>query len=102
MKPDLAYTLNPQIFFEAKSFCFTGVFDGYERGYLNRYVESRGGKSTANVSDETDYLIIGSKGTRCCSFSCCKRVVEKALDLKKSGATLQLIQEIDFLEVLIT
>ena len=77
-----------------------GEFDGHERTDLERYVESLGGKSTANVSDETDYLVVGSRGTRCCSFSCCARVVEKAVDLKRGGASLQFIRESDFVDAL--
>lgn len=100
LKPDPAYTSNPQIAFKGKRFCFTGEFSGCERTDLERYVESKGGIFTANVSEETDYLVIGSKGTRCCSFSCCARVVEKAVDLKKQGAPLLFIKESDFLNFL--
>ena len=100
LKPDLVYTTNPEISFDGKSFCLTGLFDGYERAKLERYVERKGGTFSANASEETDYLVVGSKGTRCCSFSCCVRVVERAVDLKKSGASLQFIKEADFMDVL--
>ena len=79
MKQNLAYATNPALSFAGKSFCLAGKFDGYERTDLERCVENKGGIFTANVSEETDYLVIGSKGTRCCSFSCCTRVVEKPL-----------------------
>jgi NAD-dependent DNA ligase len=101
LKPDLVYTTNPAISFDGKSFCLTGMFDGHRRTVLERNVESNGGTFTPGVSEETDYLVIGSKGTRCCSFACCARVVEKAVDLKKHGASLQFIKESDFLDVLI-
>ncbi|MEI6891651.1 MAG: BRCT domain-containing protein [Pontiella sp.] len=100
LNPDFVYTTNPELLFDGKSFCLAGMFDGYERTYLERLVESRGATFTPNVSNETDYLVIGSKGIRCCSFSCCVRVVEKAVGLKQRGASLQLIKEADFLEVL--
>ncbi|VGO11591.1 hypothetical protein PDESU_00136 [Pontiella desulfatans] len=100
MKPDLLYTTNPEISFEGKSFCLTGVFDGYKRTDLEHCVEGNGGTFTPNVSEGTDYLVIGSKGTRCCSFACCTRVVEKAVELKKHGASLEFIKESDFLRVL--
>jgi hypothetical protein len=98
VKTDLKYTLNPQIVFDGKSFCITGKFDGFARSDLERCVKDRGGTFTPNVSEETDYLVIGSKGTRCCSFSCCTRVVEKALGLRDQGASLQFIRESDFIE----
>ena len=100
--PDLVYTTNPAISFDGKSFCLTGKFDGYSRPELERYVASKGGTFTPSANEETDYLVIGSKGIRCCSFSCCTRVVEKAIDLKTEGASLQFIKESDFLDVLIS
>ena len=102
MNPDPVFTTNPEISLDGKSFCFAGKFDGHERGDLERYVKSKGSTFSANVSTETDYLVIGSQGIRCCSFSCCVRVVEKAIDLRKSGAALQLIKESDFLDVMVT
>ncbi len=101
LNPDLAYTTDPQLSFAGKSYCLTGKFDGYERVALQRHVRSLGGIYTANVSPETDYLVVGSKGTRCCSFSCCARVVEKALELREAGASLQFIKEADFLAALV-
>jgi len=101
LKPDLVYAKSPAISFDGKSFCLTGMFDGHERTDLERDVEGKGGTFTANVSEETDYLVIGSKGTRCCSFSCCERVVEKAVELRKDGASLQFIKESDFLDALV-
>jgi NAD-dependent DNA ligase len=100
LKADFEYTTNPVLSFDGKSFCLTGKFDGYERTELQRCVARKGGLFTANVSEETDYLVIGSQGTRCCSFSCCKRVVEKAVELKKHGASLHFIKESDFLDIL--
>ncbi|MDF7800172.1 BRCT domain-containing protein [Pontiellaceae bacterium B1224] len=98
MNPDFEYTMNPELSFAGKSFCFTGKFDGYERVALERDVERRGATFTPNISNQTDYLIIGSKGLRCCSFSCCTRVVEKAIELKKCGASFQFIKEADYLD----
>jgi NAD-dependent DNA ligase len=100
LKPDFEYATNPALSFDGKRFCLTGEFDGHERIELEHCVARKGGTFTPNVSDQTDYLVIGSKGTRCCSFSCCKRVVEKAVDLRKQGASLQFIKESDFLKIL--
>ena len=99
LNPELKYSTNPDISVENKLFCFTGKFDGTERTDLERFVEGKGGAFAANVSEETDYLVIGSLGTRCCSFSCCKRVVESGCELIEKGAALQLIKEVDFAAV---
>lgn len=88
---------SPCIILKGKWFCITGKFDGYARSELEAFVERNGGTFTANVSKDTDYLIIGSKGTRCCSFACCSRVVEKAVELRQRGASLKFIKESDFI-----
>jgi NAD-dependent DNA ligase len=98
VEPDFEYTHHPEISFDNKSFCFTGKFEDRDRCELEAYVKSKGATYTCNVSKDTDYLVIGSQGTRCCSFSCCKRVVEKALELTKNGSALQYIKESDFLK----
>jgi NAD-dependent DNA ligase len=100
LQPDLEYTPHPELSFAGKSFCLTGKFDGYDRTALQRQLASKGGSYTANVSEETDYLVIGSQGTRCCSFSCCKRVVERAVELKDLGAPMLFIKESDFMDAL--
>jgi hypothetical protein len=100
LNPDLEYTQNPTISFDGKNFCLAGKFDGRGRPELEHAVARKGGNFTPNVSEETDYLVVGSQGIRCCFFACCTRVVEKAVGLRKSGASLQFIKESDFLEVL--
>jgi|SaaInlStandDraft_1057018.scaffolds.fasta_scaffold44237_4 NAD-dependent DNA ligase len=80
-----------------KLFCFVGAFDGFERSDLRGYVESKGAKSSHDVSERTDVLIIGSRSTRCCTFSCCDRVIEKAKELSEKGSKLQIIGEEAFL-----
>jgi NAD-dependent DNA ligase len=102
VNPEIEYTVNPNLSFEGKNFCFAGKFDGRERSELEHYVKSKGAAHTPNVSPKTDFLVIGSVAIRCCSFSCCVRVVEKAVELKAGGAPLQLIREADFLDVMET
>jgi hypothetical protein len=100
LNPDLEYTPNPAISFDGKSFCLAGKFDGHERPDLEHDVARKGGTFTPNVSEETDYLVVGSQGIRCCFFACCTRVIEKAVHLKKNGASLLFIKEADFLDML--
>lgn len=100
MKIKIKYARKPSIAFAGKYFCLAGKFDGHGRPDLERQLASRGGSFTANVSETTDYLVIGSQGIRCCTFACCTRVVEKAVALKKNGATLRLIREADFMAAL--
>lgn len=100
LNPDLPYATHPDIMMDGKHFCFAGKFDGHARSELERYVKSKGAAFTPSVSHETDYLVLGSQGIRCCSFSCCVRVVENALELKDNGASLQLIREADFIDVM--
>jgi|SaaInlStandDraft_1057018.scaffolds.fasta_scaffold26667_3 NAD-dependent DNA ligase len=97
---EAAYSVEPTLIFSGKNFCLAGVFDGEQRSSLRRRVEALGGVTMPSVDSRTDALVIGSKGTRCCTFSCCQRVVEKALDLKKEGVALNLIREQDFMSQL--
>ena len=45
---------------------------------------------------KTNYLIIGSEGNTCWAFSCYGRKVEKAMEMRKNGVNIVLVNEIDF------
>lgn len=99
LTPELDYAVNPKITFYQKSFCFIGMFKDHERKDFEAFVERKGAGFTSGVSKETDYVVVGSKGIKCCSFACCTGVVEKTAELNAKGASIQFITEDDFLEV---
>ena len=94
-------TLNAIIEFEGKTFCFTGSSKRVKRAELNQIIESNGGKYKDNVLNDTDFLIVGSEGNPCWAFSCYGRKVEKAMQQRKNGSKICIINEIDFWDALV-
>lgn len=86
----------PDIAFDGSTFCFTGASSKYTRAVFSDIVRSYGGIVLTNVSPKLDYLIIGADGNPCWMYACYGRKVEKAVDLRKSGARIMLVHENDF------
>lgn len=93
-------TSDPQIEFEGKTFCITGVLRSGSRSSLQKSIQSLGGIPTNSISRNTDYLIVGDNGNPAWAFSCYGRKVEKAIELRKAGHTITLIHEFDFTDIL--
>lgn len=86
----------PEITFSDRRFCFTGTSYKYTRSEFSRVVKQLGGEVVNSVSAKLDYLIIGADGNPCWAYACYGRKVEKAVELRKSGARLLLVHENDF------
>jgi len=93
--------LCPDIIFEEKVFCFTGISSRMQRDEICEMVLSRNGIFVDSVSSKTDYLVVGNGGNPCWAFSCYGRKVEKAVDLRKKGKPIKIVHENDFLDALI-
>jgi len=89
-------TVDPNISFSGKTFCFTGVSKRAKRSDLELQIKALGGSFTNNVSKTTDYLIIGDGGNPCWAFACYGRKVEAAVGLRKQGHPISLVHEFDF------
>jgi hypothetical protein len=89
-------TVDPQIEFQNKTFCFTGALQRASRSEISKEVERLGGRVTNSISKKTDYLIVGDNGNPCWAFACYGRKVEKAISLRKDGHNVSLIHEFDF------
>lgn len=90
--------IDPEITFENKTFCITGILSRGTRTELQNAIKKKGGISVNSISKKTDYLIIGDTNNACWSYSCYGRKVEKALDLRKSGHTIILVHEFDIFD----
>lgn len=88
--------LSPDIHFEDKRFCFTGESPLATRPQLHDAILRLGGKPERNVVQGLDYLIVGSSGSSCWAFSCYGRKVEKAIELRRNGGPVVIVQERDF------
>ena len=92
-------TIDPNVTFENKTFCITGVLKRGNRENLQNDIIKLGGIPTESVNKKTDYLIIGDNGNPAWAFSCYGRKVEKALTMRKEGHTIMLIHEFDFADI---
>jgi hypothetical protein len=90
--------IDPEIIFENKTFCITGILSRGTRSELQKAITAKGGIPVNSISKKTDYLIIGDTNNACWSYSCYGRKVEKALDLRKSGHTIILVHEFDIFD----
>lgn len=88
--------LAPEIDFAEHVFCFTGKSTKAKRQDIANLVEDAGGIYNDRVTKETNYLIIGNNGNQCWAFSCYGRKVEKAMNMRKQGANIILVNEVDF------
>jgi NAD-dependent DNA ligase len=88
--------VSPEIAFEGKRFCFTGESKLATRSQLQGVITRLGGKPENNVVKGLDYLIVGDGGSSCWAFSCYGRKVEKAIELRRAGGPVVIVQERDF------
>lgn len=86
----------PEIEFGGMKFCFTGESARYSRHELIETVERLGGTVTGTVSGKTNFLVVGSEGNPCWAYACYGRKIEKAMDLRRSGARIVIVHEFDF------
>lgn len=86
----------PEIAFPGSKFCFTGTSHKYTRSEFAELIKRLGGEVVNSVSAKLDYLIIGADGNPCWAYACYGRKVEKAVELRRSGAHLLLVHENDF------
>jgi len=88
--------VDPEITFAERAFCFTGASSRYSRKEIAGIVTELGGRMLDNVSNKLNYLVIGAEGNPCWAYACYGRKVEKAVELRKAGARVLIVHEVDF------
>ena len=86
----------PEIEFEGKVFAFTGESYRAKRAEIFADIEQLGGIPRSGVTKKTDYLIVGNAGNPCWAYACYGRKIEEAIQLRKEGTKVQIINETDF------
>lgn len=86
----------PPLSIDNKHFCFTGASSRISRKGFASLVNALGGIYKDNVTQSTDYLIVGNEGNPCWAFSCYGRKVETAMNMRKKGYKLLIVHENDF------
>lgn len=93
-------TSDPNIDFDGKTFCVTGVLKSGARAELENLISDLGGIPTKSVTKKTDYLIVGDNGNQSWAFACYGRKVEKALEMRKAGHQICLVHEYDLMDAI--
>lgn len=88
--------VDPQININGSTFCFTGKSSRTSRDGFKDTIESLGGNVSGSVTKKTNYLIVGDEGNPCWAYSCYGRKIEKAIEMRASGAELVIVHENDF------
>lgn len=88
-----------EIEFENNYFCFTGQSTRGTRNEIASVVESLNGNFNNNITNKTRYLIVGNAGNPCWAYSCYGRKIEDAIERRKKGQNLTIINEVDFWDI---
>ena len=86
---------SPEILFSGSRFCLTGASSKYTRDVFAEKIRSLGGQVVGSVSSRLNYLVVGGDGNPCWSYACYGRKVEKAIELRKTGAEIVIVHEFD-------
>lgn len=86
----------PEIHFNGKTFCFTGEFHRGKRKEIAEKVQQLGASSKSSVTGKTDYLVVGNAGNPCWAYACYGRKIEEAVNLRKAGGHVIIVNENDF------
>ena len=87
---------HPHIDIPDHLFCFTGASTRATRKEIGNIVKDAGGKFTDSVTKKVEYLVVGADGNPCWAFSCYGRKIEKAMEMRKAGSPILIVNENDF------
>ena len=59
-------------------------------------VRGFGGMVQSAVNRKTNYLIVGTAGNPCWAYACYGRKIEEAMQLRKEGVNVVIVNETDF------
>ena len=92
----------PEIVFDGRSFCLTGIFE-FENGDRNKCedaIRARGGFCRQHPAHNLDYLVIGTYVEPAWAHKGYGRKIEAALELKTIGANCAIVSEAHWLKSL--
>jgi NAD-dependent DNA ligase len=89
----LAYDPVDRIAFPNNRFCLTGDFIHGSRKTCELEIEERGGVTTSSITKTLNYLIIGSLGSIEWKHGSFGLKVEKAMQYKRDGSPIVIVQE---------
>jgi NAD-dependent DNA ligase len=83
----------PQLIWPGSVFVFTGQFAFGPRAECERHVARLGGVCESSITRRTNYLIIGTFGSRDWVHTSFGRKIEKAVEYRNSGHRLAIVNE---------
>lgn len=91
---------NDSMSFQDKIFCLTGTFNSGSKDSIEEKIIEKGGICGKGVTSKTNYLIVGGSGSDAWKFGNYGGKVQKAMELKEKGKSIEIISEDDFLKQL--
>ena len=85
----------PEVAFDGRSFCFTGVFE-YENGdrlKCEAAVRARGGFCSARPTQTTNYIVLGTYADNSWTFGTYGKKILSVVEWKRAGAICKIISE---------
>ncbi len=86
--------------FKNNLFCFTGQSTRATRNEIATIICHEGGEFKNNLTNSTRYLIVGNDGNPCWAYSCYGRKIEDAINRRKAGQRLTIVNEVDFWDII--
>lgn len=83
----------PAIFFTDQLFCLTGRFAWGPRAHCETEIKSRGGRTQPNVTQQTQFLVIGTIGSTDWLHSTHGRKIEYAVELAGGNHPIAIVSE---------
>lgn len=91
---------DPSIYFDGRSFCFTGRFLFGTRAKCEREVLNRGSVAADRVTSNLEYLVVGSLVEPTWAHTSYGRKIEKAIEYIDKGCGISIISERQWIEAL--
>lgn len=90
----------PEVQFENTVFCFTGESIKTTRKGFQNIIEDLGCEFKKGISQKVNYLVVGNEGNPYWAYSCYGRKIEEAIQLRKQGHPIIIVNELDFWDAL--
>lgn len=78
--------------------CLSGDFSTGKKSTIEKYISDNGGVVDSTVESTTDIVVIGNEKRTATLFDTYDKKIERALEYKKQGRSIQILKEFDVIE----
>ncbi|WP_413292321.1 BRCT domain-containing protein [Bdellovibrio sp. HCB185ZH] len=100
--PFFQWEIDPEVQFENRSFCITGVSPRTGRSEIEKAITEKKGITSSRVTLKLDYLVVCAEPNRAWTHACYGRKIEEAVQLRRKGQRVSIISEADLWDALQT